>query len=228
MVVTRTTRVAEDYLTLIWKACEWPDDGRHPTTSGLASALGVTPSTVSANLKRLAREGMIRYEPYGAIELTADGERIARDVVRRHRILETFLVEHLDMAWDEIHEEADQLEHAASDRLIDRMDAILGRPATDPHGDPIPRDGTNAAVPAVVLAGRAAGERVRVVRVSDTNPDILRFLSEHRIVLGTTMRVITAMSPTGLMSARRDNQPDGHPIELSDPIASAIHVTVVA
>ena len=228
MVVLRTTRVAEDYLTLIWKAGEWPDDGRHPTTSGLATALGVTPSTVSANLKRLAREGLIRYEPYGAIELTTDGEQIARDVVRRHRILETFLVEHLDMAWDEIHDEADQLEHAASDRLIDRMDAILGRPATDPHGDPIPREGTPTMAPAVVLASRAAGDRVRIVRVSDINPDILRFLADHQIVLGTTMRVVTPMSATGLMAARREGDQDGHLIELSDPIASAIHVTVVA
>ena len=91
------TRVTEDYLALIWKACEWPDDGRRPNTTDLAAALGVTPSTVSASLKRLAREGMIKYSPYGNIELTEEGERIGRAVVRRHRIIETYLVTSLGM-----------------------------------------------------------------------------------------------------------------------------------
>ncbi|WP_454301593.1 metal-dependent transcriptional regulator [Salana multivorans] len=115
MVTEDVGRVAEDYLALIWKANEWPGDERRATTSDLAAALGVTLSTVSANLKRLARERLIRYQPYGAIELTREGERIALGVVRRHRLIETFLVEQLCYSWDEVHEEADRLEHAVTD-----------------------------------------------------------------------------------------------------------------
>ncbi|MGP5930461.1 metal-dependent transcriptional regulator [Corynebacterium glyciniphilum] len=215
------TRVAEDYLTLIWKADEWPDDGRRPTTTDLAAALGVTLSTVSANLKRLARERLIDYEPYGAIALTADGEQIALEVVRRHRIIETFLVEHLGLPWDQVHDEADQLEHAASDRLIDRMDAILGYPQVDPHGDPVPRQGATTPVSATVLSARAAGAPVQVVRVSDENPDILRFLSDRGIAIGSVIHVDVAMSSTGLMTVRHDD----HTLELSTPIATSVHVT---
>ncbi len=98
------TRMVEDYVTLIWKAHEWP--GGEPSTTDLAAQLGVTPSTVSANLKRLARDGLISYEPYGPIELTDDGRAIAIDIVRRHRIVETYLVEHLELSWDQVHDEA--------------------------------------------------------------------------------------------------------------------------
>lgn len=214
------SRVTEDYVTRIWKAREWPDDGRRPTTTDLAASLGVTLSTVSANLKRLAREDLIRYEPYGAIELTDEGERVALEVVRRHRIIETFLVEHLDVPWEQVHDEADRLEHAVSDRLIERMDALLGHPDADPHGDPIPRQGWSRMTAATVLAACDAGETVRIVRVSDEQPDILKFLSERRISLGTTMNVVAAMSATGLM---RICYEEGH-VEFSAPIANAIHV----
>lgn len=220
-VAAEITRVAEDYLTLIWKANEWPDDNRRPTTGDLAEALGVTLSTVSANLKRLAREQLIDYEPYGTIALTEEGAKVAIEVVRRHRIIETFLVEHLGVPWDEVHDEADRLEHATSDRLIARMDALLGHPATDPHGDPIPRDGFREPVEATVLSACAAGELVRVVRASDANPEILRFLTDREIGIGTILQVATAMSATGLMTVLRGEDA----IELSGPIAMALHVS---
>ncbi len=215
------SRVAEDYVTLIWKACEWPDDGRRPTTTDLAASLGVTMSTVSANLKRLAREGLIRYEPYGAIELTDQGERIALEVVRRHRLIETFLVEHLGYHWDQVHDEADRLEHAVSDTLIERMDVVLGYPDVDPHGDPIPRQGTAPRIPATLLSACKRGDLVRIVRVSDEEPDILRFLSTRQIALGATLQVDASMSATGLMTVRHNDDA----IEFSAPIATAIHVT---
>lgn len=215
------TRVAEDYLALIWKAYEWPDDGRSPTTTDLAASLGVTLSTVSASLKKLAREGLIRYEPYGTIELTPEGEQIALEVVRRHRIIETFLVEHLGIGWDEVHDEADRLEHGASDQLIARMDATLGYPEADPHGDPIPRLGAPGPSSARLLSACGAGTTVRIARVSDANPDILRFLTERGIAVGSTIQVEVPMSGTGLMSIRYDEDR----IELSTPIATAIHVT---
>ena len=217
---SEVTRVAEDYLALIWKACEWPDDGRRPNTTDLAAALGVTLSTVSAGLKRLAREGMITYQPYGGIELTEAGEKIGREVVRRHRIIETYLAEHLGMPWDQVHDEADRLEHAASDALIERMDAVLGYPAADPHGDPIPRDTAPAERRATLIAHATPGSQVRVARVSDVNPDILRFLTGHGISIGTQLRVLSPLSGMGLMTVEHARSE----IELSTPIAEAIHV----
>ena len=218
------TRVAEDYLALIWKACEWPDDGRRPNTTDLAAALGVTPSTVSASLKRLAREGMIKYRPYGNIELTEEGERVGRAVVRRHRIIETYLATSLGMPWDQVHDEADRLEHAASEALVDRMDEVLGYPDADPHGDPIPRTGDADRSGAVLIAHVTGGTGVRVVRVSDSNPDILRFLTEHGIAIGARLEVLSGLSGTGLMAIRHD----GTDLELSAPIAEAIHVAPTA
>mgnify|MGYP002754893431 CR=1 FL=1 len=170
------TRVTEDYLALIWKACEWPDDGRRPNTTDLAAALGVTPSTVSASLKRLAREGMIKYRPYGNIELTEEGERIGRAVVRRHRIIETYLVTSLGMPWDQVHDEADRLEHAASEELVDRMDEVLGHPDADPHGDPIPRS-SNTNHPEVVLIAHADS------RGDPRRARELRFLPQQVVVV---------------------------------------------
>lgn len=218
------TRVTEDYLTLIWKASEWPEEGRRPRTSDLAAALGVTLSTVSANLKKLARDNLIRYEPYGAIELTDEGERIAIDVVRRHRIIESFLVEQMGIPWDEVHDEADLLEHAASDRLIERMDEMLGHPDVDPHGDPIPRPGARRDANAVVLASCQVAQVVRVVRVSDINPDILRFLADHGVGIGSELRVERELATTGLMGVRHGDEA----LELSAPIAAAVHVVVVS
>ncbi len=215
------TRVTEDYLALIWKACEWPDDGRHPNTTELAASLGVTPSTVSASLKRLAREGMINYRPYGTIELTEAGERIGRAVVRRHRIIETYLATLLGMPWDQVHDEADRLEHAASDALIERMDAALGHPATDPHGDPIPRNREADRSGISLIANMPEGAEVSVVRVSDANPDILRFLAERGISIGAHLRVLSGLSGMGLMAVQFLDKE----VELSAPIAEAIHVT---
>ena len=221
---TDVTRVAEDYLALIWKACEWPDDGRRPNTTDLAAALGVTPSTVSASLKRLAREGMIKYRPYGNIELTEEGERIGRAVVRRHRIIETYLFTSLGMPWDQVHDEADRLEHAASEALVDRMDEILGHPDADPHGDPIPRSSNTNHPGVVLIAHVTAGVEVRVVRVSDSNPEILRFLTERGIAIGTRLEVLSGLSGMGLMTVGHE----GTEIELSAPIAEAIHVAPVS
>ncbi|WP_034647176.1 metal-dependent transcriptional regulator [Corynebacterium sputi] len=221
MPAQENSRVIEDYVTLIWKASEWPGDGLRVTTSDLASALQVTPSTVSANLKKLAREELINYEPYGDIGLTDAGERIALDVVRRHRLLETYLVEFLGFQWDEVHDEADRLEHAASDLLIERIDAMLGHPTVDPHGDPIPRPGIDVSVPARLLTSCRDTETVRVARVSDANPAILRFLSDRNITVGSDLEVITPMSTTGLMTIRHADTT----IELSTVIATAIHVS---
>ena len=188
MMSPEVTRVVEDYTTLIWKAYEWP--GRIPTTTDLAAQLDVTPSTVSATLKKLAFDGFINYEPYGQIELTDAGRSVAIDIVRRHRILETYLNQKLDVPWDQVHAEADRLEHAISNDILDRMDRALGYPTTDPHGDPIPdANGDKPPDSSVSLIESEPGTRVRVTRISDRSSDILRYLDGHKITIGSVMDV---------------------------------------
>lgn len=185
------TRVVEDYVTLIWKAHEWPDSS--PSTTDLAAQLGVTPSTVSATLKKLARDGFIDYEPYGSITLTPAGRAVAVPIVRRHRLLETYLVAQLGLSWDQVHEEADRLEHAVSDLVLDRIDAVLGHPTHDPHGDPIPdKAGNVAATASSPLRDAQPGQRLVVVRVSDRSSEILRYLDQLGIEVGTVLEIIDA------------------------------------
>ncbi|EWT04864.1 transcriptional regulator [Intrasporangium chromatireducens Q5-1] len=213
------TRMVEDYLTLIWKAHEWP--GGEPSTTDLAAQLGVTASTVSANLKKLARDGHIDYEPYGPISLTDAGRAIAVEIVRRHRIIETYLVEALGLGWDQVHDEADRLEHAISDLVLDRMDTVLGHPTTDPHGDPIPAaDGTVPADDSRPLTEITAGTKADIARVSDRSPDVLRYLQDHGITVGTRVRV-NDFNPQASMI----EMTVGHKrVVLSLPAAAAVRV----
>jgi DtxR family transcriptional regulator, Mn-dependent transcriptional regulator len=216
------TRMVEDYVTLIWKAREWP--GREPSTTDLAASLGVTPSTVSANLKKLARDGYISYEPYGRIDLTPFGNEIAVEIVRRHRLIETYLVSRLGMSWDQVHGEADRLEHAVSDVVLDRMDDVLGNPTTDPHGDPIPaRDGSIAADASSSLADASPGDALVVTRVSDRSPEVLRHLAERGLTVGTELRVASASPAASSMELALG----GTSFELSLAAASAIRVTAI-
>jgi DtxR family Mn-dependent transcriptional regulator len=130
----------ENYLKAIFQAqTALPDMTSLVQVGHLASAVGVVPGTATTMVKALAEAGLVRYEPYAGVRLTAAGERLAALVLRRHRLIELFLVEVMGMSWAEVHDEAEQLEHAVSDRLIDRIDEMLGRPAVDPHGDPIPK-----------------------------------------------------------------------------------------
>ena len=138
-------------------------------------------------LKTLSEANLATYTPYEGARLTDSGQRLALKVIRRHRLLERFLAETLTMTWDEVHEEAEHMEHAASERLIDRIDAYLGYPAVDPHGDPIPRaDGSLAETEGVPLARCQPGQHFRVVRVMDQDPAFLRYLSECGLELHAT------------------------------------------
>src|SRR5213076_863991 len=137
----------ENYLKAIYQGqFALPEAERLVPMGSVASALGVTPGTATTMVKALNDSGLAEYEPYSGVRLTAAGERLAGLVLRRHRIVEAFLVQVMGMSWAEVHEEAEQLEHAVSERLIDRIDAMLGRPARDPHGDPIPNP--DGAIPA--------------------------------------------------------------------------------
>jgi DtxR family Mn-dependent transcriptional regulator len=130
------TTVAQDYLKVIWTAQEWSLE--KVSTKMLAERIGVSASTASESIRKLADQGLVDHEKYGAVTLTEAGRRAALAMVRRHRLMETFLVRELDYSWDEVHDEAEVLEHAVSDRMLDRIDAKLGHPTRDPHGDPIP------------------------------------------------------------------------------------------
>jgi len=156
----------------------------------LASALGVVPGTATSMVKALAESGLVQYEPYAGVRLTAAGERLAARVLRRHRLIELFLVQVMGMSWTEVHDEAEHLEHAVSDRLIERIDAMLGRPAVDPHGDPIPGpEGTLSRPEYDTLLTCPLHEPVTVRRVSDQDTEFLRFVERHDLKPGQVVRV---------------------------------------
>ena len=156
----------------------------------LASALGVVPGTATTMVKTLAESGLVKYEPYAGVRLTSAGEKLAAMVLRRHRLIELFLVKVLGMSWTEVHEEAEHLEHAVSDRLIDRIDEVLGRPAVDPHGDPIPdRHGALDRRAYDTLLTCPVGSRVTVSRVTDQDAAFLTFVERHDLKPGNVVEV---------------------------------------
>lgn len=172
-------------------------------TGELAQALSVSPGTVTGMLKTLSEADLATYTPYEGARLTQAGQRLALKVIRRHRLLELFLVQTLNMAWDEVHEEAEHMEHAVSDRLVDRIDAFLGHPEVDPHGDPIPRaDGTLSEPEGIPLANIARGQRFRVVRVVDQDPAFLRYLSECGLDLHASGELVENRPEAGALVFR--------------------------
>ena len=185
----------EDYLKTVYAHTEWQPDPITP--SGLAAALGVAPSSVTEMVKKMAAQGLVQHVPYGAIRLTDAGRLQALAVVRRHRLIETWLVREMGYAWDEVHDEAEVLEHAISDRLLEAIDERLGRPVRDPHGDAIPAaDGTLASEPWVLLGDASTGHSGAVIRISDRDPAVLRLLHELGIGPGTLLTVTDVSSQT--------------------------------
>lgn len=183
------TEAVEDYLRVIFKLA---GRGLPVTTSAVAEQVSVAPPTVSAMLKRLEASELVARSAAHEISLTTHGERHAMGVTRRHRLVETFLVQVLGLTWDEVHAEADKLEHAISERLEDRIDSVLGHPTHDPHGDPIPpRSGRHVEAWSVPLGGVAAGNRFRVQRVADDDSDALRYLGERGIRPGAVLDVVS-------------------------------------
>lgn len=227
------TPVAQDYLKVVWSAQEW--SAEPVTTKLLAERLGVGAPTVSETVRRLTGQGLLEHARYGAISLTAEGRRHALAMVRRHRLVETFLVSTLGYTWDEVHDEAEVLEHAMSEGLVERIDAFLGHPERDPHGDPIPRpDGTVPRPSAVSLVDLAAGDHGRVARISDADPDVLRYLTELGVALDEELRVVGRRTAAGVLEvvfpARPDRLGDGSPriVPLGLPAAASIWVLPVS
>ncbi len=194
----RPSEAIQDYAKAIY-ALERRADGP-VSTNDLAERLGVTPASVSAMLKKLAERGLVEHVPYKGVLLTAEGRRVALEVMRHHRLLETYLAEHLGVPWDRVHAEAEALEHVISEDLEARIAAKLGEPTHDPHGDPIPSadlridEGESHA-----LESLQAGATGRFVRVSDEDPEMLRYLDERGVRLGDDLEVV-------------DRQPFGGPL----------------
>lgn len=180
------TRSSEDYLKAIYTL---GDDA--VTTTALADRLLVAPASVTGMMKRLAEQGLVAHEPYHGVRLTPEGKRIALRMLRRHRLVEAYLVGFLGYTWDTVHDEAERLEHAVSDELVERMAHALGHPSVDPHGDPIPdADGRIAEFVHVPLADVLAGEVVSISRADTRDDGRLRFLAAEGLVPGTVVRVV--------------------------------------
>jgi DtxR family Mn-dependent transcriptional regulator len=162
-----------------------------PSNGALAERLGVTPAAASGMVKKLQRLGLVSHEPYRGIRLTERGEQVALEVLRHHRLLELYLAENLGVPWDRVHEEAEVLEHVLSEELEERIAAQLGHPTHDPHGDPIPtRDGRLVEPETDSLASLEPGARGTFTRISDSDPAMLRYLSERGIAPGMAFEVV--------------------------------------
>jgi DtxR family Mn-dependent transcriptional regulator len=181
----------ENYLKAIYLGQSGLARDEHLVPMGhVASALGVTPGTATTMVKALAESGLAEYEPYSGVRLTAAGERLAGLVLRRHRLVELFLVNVMGMSWAEVHDEAEQLEHVVSERLIQRIDEMLGSPTHDPHGDPIPSP--DGAIPPHHLESLLTcplGTPLRVTRIADQDPAFLRFIEGNDLKPGEPVEV---------------------------------------
>lgn len=192
----------ENYVKAIYQQCS-ARAGRPAATGEIAEALDVSPGTVTSMLKTLGETNLATYAPYEGVRLTPAGEALALRVLRRHRLIELFLVETLDLTWDEVHEEAEHMEHAVSDLLVDRIDAFLGHPPADPHGDPIPRaDGTIDEAAGRSLAACRVGDKIQLARVLDQSPEFLRYLSSAGLPLGARGEVVARHQEAGVVTIR--------------------------
>src|SRR5438309_9727396 len=179
----------EDYAKAIY-ALEGRE-GEAVSTNALAERLGVTAASASGMVKRLGELGLVEHEPYRGVSLTDEGRRVALEVMRHHRLLELYLVQSLGVPWDQVHKEAEVLEHVLSEELEELIAAKLGDPTRDPHGDPIPtRELTIEEGPSLSLQALDGGARGRFARISDSDPDMLRFLAERGIAPGDEFEVI--------------------------------------
>ena len=189
----------ENYAKAIYQICESTE--KAASTGNVAETLAVSPGTVTSMLKTLSETGLANYKPYDGVKLTDAGNALALRVIRRHRLIELFLVETLGLSWDEVHEEAEHMEHAVSDFLIERIDQFLGLPAADPHGDPIPSsDGKVAELGGCCLADCGEGDGFRMVRVLDQSPEFLRFLSDAGLSLGVEGRIASRLPEAGVIT----------------------------
>jgi DtxR family Mn-dependent transcriptional regulator len=181
------TRSVEDYLKAIYRLSQ---QGQHATTSEIAHHLGLSAPSVTGMVKRLSEQGLVTHEPYKGVSLTPEGRRGALRIVRRHRLIEAYLVAFLGYGWETVHDEAERLEHAVSDVLVERMAAALGNPRVDPHGDPIPGpDGSIDDARYLPLTELNTGETAEIRQVATNEPERLRYLGTLGLLPGTTITI---------------------------------------
>jgi DtxR family transcriptional regulator, Mn-dependent transcriptional regulator len=207
-----------DYLKAIWEI-GGPDVA---STKDVAMRLSVAPASVSNMFVRLQEMGFVEYERYRGVSLTERGREAALRLLRRHRLVETFLLEHLGYSWREVHEEAERLEHAVSDGFTERLAGFLGHPDRDPHGDPIPTaDGSLEPDESFPLGGAVVGQRVRISRVGHEDASALDYLGEHELVPG---RVLTVREVRAVDEVVAVEDEDGETHYLGGPLAAALFV----
>jgi len=215
------TAAVEDYAKAIY-ALE-SRSGSAVSTNAVAERLGVTPGSASAMVKKLAERGLVDHEPYKGVTLTPEGLRLALEVVRHHRLLELYLAQELGMPWDRVHEEAEVLEHVISEELEELIAQKLGHPLLDPHGDPIPSADLDVAeTPTTRLEELEVGQHARFVRVSDSDPAMLRYLTERGIDIGARLEIVDKQPFDGPVFARVGGTV--HP--LGGALAKAMRVAV--
>lgn len=182
------TRSVEDYLKAIYQLSP---EGRPASTSEIAHRLALSPPSVTGMVKRLSEHGLLEHVPYRGVQLTDEGRRAALRMVRRHRLIEAYLVEFLGYSWDTVHEEAERLEHAVSETMIERMATALGHPSVDPHGDPIPEaDGSIHELACTPLSDIPVGETVEIHRVHESQPERLRYIASLGLRPGVYVTVV--------------------------------------
>jgi DtxR family Mn-dependent transcriptional regulator len=203
--VSRPSEAIEDYAKAIYALQRRAAGADGVSTNDLAERLGVTAASVSAMLKKLAERGLAVHERYRGVVLTPEGERVALEVLRHHRLLELYLAEHLGVPWDRVHQEAEALEHVLSEDLEARIAAKLGNPTHDPHGDPIPdADLRMDEGDTQRLAELEPGARGHFVRISDSDPAMLRYLDERGVRLGDALEVVDRQPFGGPLTVRFD------------------------
>ena len=219
--VAMPTSTVEDYLKCIHRE-ERVGQGRLVSTGKIAQKMDVAPGTVTAMMKTLTETGLIEYEPYLGVRLTDRGHKLAAHVLRRHRLVELFLVEIMGMDWSKVHQEAEVLEHAVSDRLIERMDEMLGHPTVDPHGDPIPTSaGALDESDDPSLLACALHRDLEITRVTDQRTEFLQLLEQHRLTPGRRAVVENRDELTETVQVRPHG---GEPLRLGFQAASRILV----
>jgi len=210
----------EDYLKAIYQITR--REGGPVSTSSIAEVLEVTPPTATSMMEKLEKRGLVEREKYQGVELTEEGETVALEVIRHHRLIETYLAERLGYDWADVHDEADRLEHHISEEFEQRVAAVLDDPEVDPHGDPIPSDALEPVPDAedAGLGDHEEGETVVVQRVRDRDPEELSYLQDAGITPGTQLTV-AERAPIGMVTV---TLPDGESVSVPDSIAKAIRV----
>jgi DtxR family Mn-dependent transcriptional regulator len=210
------TRSVEDYLKAIYRLSP---QGRPAATSEIAQRLELSPASVSGMVKRLSEQGLLEHVPYKGVQLTPEGRRAALRMLRRHRLIEAYLVAFLGYTWDTVHDEAERLEHAVSDTLVDRMAAVLGHPTADPHGDPIPTsEGDILEFASTPLAEVPTGAAVEVRQVEEGQPERLRYIASIGLRPGVQVTVLDRQPFQGPITIRVD----GHTHVIGHELAQVV------